>query len=71
MSETQKLAFHVLVSLPEDKIYEHWLKHVAKDRDHGLFLQHASERSKRLAFKYYLRWLKRVDVAPVGVEVPF
>ena len=71
MSETSKLAFHVLLQLPESKIYEHWLVHVAKDRDHGLYLSRVSERSKRLAFLYYLRWLRRVDVAPVGVEVPF
>lgn len=42
-----------LLGLSENELYTYWIEHVACDYHHGLYLNHASERSKKWCFN---RW---------------
>ena len=53
-----------LLGLPADKLYQHWLEHVAVDFWHGQYVDVATERGKKMCFGQWKKSLVRIVEAP-------
>ncbi len=70
VSEEVQVRFRELLALSDAELYAHWLRNVAVNYWHGRYVVDSSERSKKLLFGRWKRFLQRYVEAPVGAEEP-
>ncbi len=69
ITQEVKDRYNGLLALSEDKLYAYWLANVAVNYRYGLYLGRASERSKKLLFARWVRFMREYVALPVGSEV--
>jgi hypothetical protein len=59
-----------LLSLPEAELHAYWLSNVAVNYWHGSYLDRATERSKKMLFNRWKKFIAKYVTLPCGVDAP-